>query len=249
MTTPHPTPVLLTARSGRLCAWHGRTRLVFRPRWTHRPAYAPTPPPRYRPLSRLHRTWGAQLTWRRWPAGDSASSERGSPTAAGARARPRDLGDVPLLLPSVSQARRARRLGERPFLDVAAHRRSRVATAGSGCSSASRLLGRGDRWLRLRAIAADLAGEGNQLAAIAKLSARRVVRRASLVGLWVGFFAGPWLASRVRGTRQFVFDLGLRFRPIDAVGIVIGWAARSSSGSCTCPSAATSTTSTARRPS
>jgi len=30
------------------------------------------------------------------------------------------------------------------------------------------------------------------------------------------------LASRVRGTRQFVFDLGLRFRPIDRRRIVIG---------------------------
>ncbi|HVC14256.1 MAG TPA: CPBP family intramembrane glutamic endopeptidase [Acidimicrobiales bacterium] len=44
----------------------------------------------------------------------------------------------------------------------------------------------------------------------------------SLVGLWVGFFVGPWVASRVRGTGQFLRDLGVRFRPVDLAGIPLG---------------------------
>ena len=158
--------------------------------------------------------------------GDSASSERGSPTRRRRQSAPSATsGDVPLL-PALGEpgTTSAQGWGERPFLDVAG----------------APPLTRGDGWFWLffgllgflageivgfvfAAIAADLAGEGNQLAAIAKLSAPpEWYVGARLVGLWVGFFAGPWLASRVRGTRQFVFDLGLRFRPIDAVGIVIG---------------------------
>ncbi len=45
---------------------------------------------------------------------------------------------------------------------------------------------------------------------------------STLLGLWIGFIGAPWLASRTQGTRNFVRDLGLRFRPIDLVGIVIG---------------------------
>ena len=44
----------------------------------------------------------------------------------------------------------------------------------------------------------------------------------SLIGLWIGFYAGAWLASRFRGTGHFVDDVGLRFRPIDLLGVVIG---------------------------
>lgn len=44
----------------------------------------------------------------------------------------------------------------------------------------------------------------------------------SLVGLWVGFFLGPFVASKARGTGRFLADLGVRFRPIDLLGIVIG---------------------------
>jgi CAAX protease family protein len=44
----------------------------------------------------------------------------------------------------------------------------------------------------------------------------------TLVGLWIGFFGAPWLASRTKGTRHFLADLGVRFRLIDLVGIVIG---------------------------
>jgi uncharacterized protein len=44
----------------------------------------------------------------------------------------------------------------------------------------------------------------------------------TLIGLWIGFVGAPYLASRTQGTRNFVRDLGLRFRPIDVVGIVIG---------------------------
>ncbi len=45
---------------------------------------------------------------------------------------------------------------------------------------------------------------------------------STLLGLWVGFIGAPWLASRTQGTRNFVRDLGLRFRLIDLVGIAIG---------------------------
>ncbi len=44
----------------------------------------------------------------------------------------------------------------------------------------------------------------------------------TLFGLWIGFVGAPWLASRTQGTRNFVRDLGLRFKLIDLVGIAIG---------------------------
>lgn len=44
----------------------------------------------------------------------------------------------------------------------------------------------------------------------------------SLVGLWVGFFLAPLVASKARGTGRLVADFGLRFRPIDLLGILIG---------------------------
>jgi membrane protease YdiL (CAAX protease family) len=45
---------------------------------------------------------------------------------------------------------------------------------------------------------------------------------STLIGLWIGFLGAPWLASRTQGTRHFARDLGLRFRWIDLIGIVIG---------------------------
>ncbi len=45
---------------------------------------------------------------------------------------------------------------------------------------------------------------------------------STLLGLWVGFIGAPWLASRTQGTRNFVRDLGIRFKTIDLVGIAIG---------------------------
>jgi CAAX protease family protein len=45
---------------------------------------------------------------------------------------------------------------------------------------------------------------------------------STLLGLWIGFIGAPWLASRTQGTRNFVRDLGLRFRLVDLVGIAIG---------------------------
>jgi CAAX protease family protein len=45
---------------------------------------------------------------------------------------------------------------------------------------------------------------------------------STLLGLWIGFIGAPWLASRTQGTRNFVRDLGVRFRLIDLVGIGIG---------------------------
>ncbi|MGO9456989.1 MAG: lysostaphin resistance A-like protein [Acidimicrobiales bacterium] len=72
-------------------------------------------------------------------------------------------------------------------------------------------------------VAAALAGQGSQLAAISRLAAPpEWYVGVSLVGLWVGFFVGPWLASRQRGTGHLVNDVGLRFRPVDLAGVVIG---------------------------
>ncbi|HVX21536.1 MAG TPA: CPBP family intramembrane glutamic endopeptidase [Acidimicrobiales bacterium] len=76
-------------------------------------------------------------------------------------------------------------------------------------------------------IAAAVAGEGGQLHKIASLDQPpEWYVGTSLVGLWVGFLAGPWIASKARGTGRFVADLGVQFRPIDLLGIVIGPAAQ-----------------------
>jgi uncharacterized protein len=45
---------------------------------------------------------------------------------------------------------------------------------------------------------------------------------STLLGLWVGFFGAPWLASRTHGTRHFFSDLGVCFRWVDLWGLVIG---------------------------
>jgi hypothetical protein len=45
---------------------------------------------------------------------------------------------------------------------------------------------------------------------------------STLIGLWIGFLGAPWLASRTQGTKHFARDLGLRFRWIDVLGILIG---------------------------
>jgi membrane protease YdiL (CAAX protease family) len=45
---------------------------------------------------------------------------------------------------------------------------------------------------------------------------------STLLGLWIGFVGAPWLASRTQGTRNFVRDLGLRFKLVDLTGIAIG---------------------------
>ena len=72
-------------------------------------------------------------------------------------------------------------------------------------------------------VAAAADGKLHNLNAIASLSEPPTWYIVStLVGLWAGFLAGPWLASTVRGTRSLVRDLGLRFKWIDLVGIPIG---------------------------
>ena len=45
---------------------------------------------------------------------------------------------------------------------------------------------------------------------------------STLIGLWIGFLGAPWLASRTQGTRHFARDLGVRFRWLDLLGILIG---------------------------
>src|SRR5579875_826012 len=75
------------------------------------------------------------------------------------------------------------------------------------------------------AIAAAVAGESGQLSRFASMSAPpEWYVGTSLVGLWVGFFAGPFAASKLAGTRRFIADLGVRFRLVDLAGIPLGLA-------------------------
>ncbi len=72
-------------------------------------------------------------------------------------------------------------------------------------------------------VAAAVAGQSAQLQQIANLSQPpEWYVGTSLVGLWIGFLAGPWVASKARGTGHFFADLGVRFRPIDLLGLAIG---------------------------
>lgn len=48
----------------------------------------------------------------------------------------------------------------------------------------------------------------------------------SLLGLWSAYLAGMWLASQRNGTGSFVADYGVRFAPVDLLGIPIGIAAQ-----------------------
>ena len=77
------------------------------------------------------------------------------------------------------------------------------------------------------AIAAAVAGESGQLSKFATMAAPpEWYVGTSLVGLWVGFFLGPVVASKVRGTGRFLRDLGVRFRLVDLAGIPIGLGAQ-----------------------
>lgn len=72
-------------------------------------------------------------------------------------------------------------------------------------------------------IAAAVAGEGGQLHRLATMAEPpEWYIGTSLVGLWAGFFLGPWVSSKVRGTGRFLADLGVRFRPVDLAGIGLG---------------------------
>ncbi len=73
------------------------------------------------------------------------------------------------------------------------------------------------------AVAADVTGNSSRLGAIERLAAPPAWYIGSgLVGLWVGFFLAPLVASKLRGTGRLLADVGLAFRPIDVVGIAIG---------------------------
>jgi membrane protease YdiL (CAAX protease family) len=73
------------------------------------------------------------------------------------------------------------------------------------------------------AVAAALAGQYHQLTALSKLSEPPTwFVLSTLFGLWGGFFGAAVLASRLRGTKHLVPDIGLRFRWIDLLGVPIG---------------------------
>jgi len=72
-------------------------------------------------------------------------------------------------------------------------------------------------------IAALLAGQFHDLTALSKLAQPPtwfVV--ATLAGLWGGFLGAAILASRLRGTKALIPDVGLQFRWADLIGIPIG---------------------------
>jgi len=72
-------------------------------------------------------------------------------------------------------------------------------------------------------VVAGIEGQGGHLGRIQALAAPPEWYIVSgLVGLWVGFFTAPWLASRVRGTGSLLRDVGLRFARADVLGILIG---------------------------
>ena len=73
------------------------------------------------------------------------------------------------------------------------------------------------------AVAAAIDGKLASLSAITKLDEPPTWYIVStLLGLWAGFFGSAWLATRVRGTKSLVRDLGLAFRWKDLIGIPIG---------------------------
>lgn len=66
-------------------------------------------------------------------------------------------------------------------------------------------------------------GVSGRLSAIAQMAAPPewyVI--SSLVGLWIGLLAATFVASRWRGTRRWLADIGVSFRPIDLIGLPIG---------------------------
>jgi membrane protease YdiL (CAAX protease family) len=113
---------------------------------------------------------------------------------------------------------------DRPFLEVpGAPPASRQDAAAWIAFALVGFLGGELVALVLTAVAASLAGEGNQLSRIASMAAPpEWYIGVSLVGLWVGFFGGPWIASKARGTGRLLVDLGVRFRWTDLWGLLIG---------------------------
>ncbi len=72
-------------------------------------------------------------------------------------------------------------------------------------------------------VAAALAGQYHQITALSKLADPPTwYVMSTLCGLWGGFLGAAVLASRLRGTKHFAADLGLRFRWVDVLGIPIG---------------------------
>lgn len=71
--------------------------------------------------------------------------------------------------------------------------------------------------------AAAIAGQSHQLAGLEKLAEPPTwLILSTLCGIWGGFVGAAVLASRLRGTKHLVADLGLRFRWVDLLGIPIG---------------------------
>jgi membrane protease YdiL (CAAX protease family) len=72
-------------------------------------------------------------------------------------------------------------------------------------------------------VAAMVAGQLHSLPSLSRLATPPTWFVVStLFGLWGGFLGAAVLASRLKGTKRFCADLGLRFRWIDLIGIPIG---------------------------
>lgn len=72
-------------------------------------------------------------------------------------------------------------------------------------------------------VAAAAAGQSHQVAALSKVAEPPTwFVLSTLCGLWGGFGGAAVLASRLRGTKHLVADLGIRFRWVDLVGIPVG---------------------------
>lgn len=76
----------------------------------------------------------------------------------------------------------------------------------------------------LIAVGGSVAGKSaTQMAQIAKMAVPpEWFVGVSLVGLWVGFFGAPWVVSHFSGTKRLAADIGIRFKWIDLIGILIG---------------------------
>jgi len=73
------------------------------------------------------------------------------------------------------------------------------------------------------ALTANVVDKSVSLGALAKLSEPPTWYIVStLLGLWAGFFGSAEMATRARGTKSLLRDLGLRFRWRDALGVPIG---------------------------
>ena len=187
------------------------------------PIGPPARPPGPVPAGYVPREWVQQATpptvrrhrHRHRPArrrGTARRSGRPSPPMPHRRHRPPRRTAPPGRRSLLRPLRREGRPGETPRSSIPPGS-PRRPSARAGCGSSTRSPG---SWpassapLVFGLVAGAIAGKtAAQMQAIATASVPPewyVV--STLLGLWIGFFGAPWLASRTQGTRNFVRDLG-----------------------------------------